>query len=812
MNRYVYIPLVAVLASCAVFKGGKKKTAKTSASQTVQPPAVGKNGVKPYSNVVTPGMITQKGLITVHSTPERDTILLEIDKQLLGRDMLALTYLKKISRDIGIYPGEELDDKAVFFEKGTNDRILLKRRITLADAAPGDIISKAVEGANNNPVMATFPIAAYGKDSGSYVIDITGLFKDGNSFLNNYDNENFTRKMMVNMGTDHNVEDIRTFPTNIMFSFSRTSSVKMNDTASLIPCALETSISLLLLPEQPMARRIKDPRVGYFEIQSLNFQDTVHHVNNLSFVKRWRMEPKPEDVEKYMRGELVEPAKPIVIYIDPATPKQWRSFLIQGVNDWQPAFEQAGFKNAISAKEWPENDSTFDKEDVRYSFLCYLPSKLENAYGPSFVDPRSGEIVQTRIGWYHNIAGLLNSWYKIQVGVNDKRAQQDKLDTELMGQLIRFVSSHEIGHTLGLSHNFGSSSQTPVDSLRSITFLKKYGHTASIMDYARFNYAAQPQDNIPPELLFPRIGDYDKWAIEWGYKYFDKKDVNAERNILFDMTTKRLAANNRLYFGDGERKEDPDPRNLTEDLSDNVAVADSLGFANFRIVMKNMLKWTYNESNPELSAFKFYDKLVGTFMTSMFHMLPNITLNYTDIKTTDSQDPAYRPVPKSLQLQSLRFVCRELLEDYAWIDDPEIINHFFIPLTESFIKDMQRKAMCLFVSPEVLGSIYINEVRFGKENTLSMQEYIDELHNSVWKNMKSVDSDHRNIQRSYVNSLLDILVVNGEMENSDIIAVTNGELNKLIAMIKKSMPLADSQTKDHLLDLQERIYRLTKKS
>ncbi len=268
------------------------------------------------------------------------------------------------------------------------------------------------------------------------------------------------------------------------------------------PITIETNTSFIILPEQPMQRRYVDERVGYFTDWLMEYGDNQQKTKKREFLNRWRLEPKPEDMEKYKRGELVEPARPIVLYIDPATPKQWRKYLILGVNDWQPAFERAGFKNAIIAKEWPENDS-MRMEDARYSFINYFPSPVANAYGPNTHDPRSGEIIQTHIGWYHNVMQLLRNWYMVQAGPNDAGARKPVFDTELMGQLIRFVSSHEVGHTLGLRHNFGSSSMTPTDSLRSKTYLAKHGHTASIMDYARFNYVAQPEDNIPRELLFP---------------------------------------------------------------------------------------------------------------------------------------------------------------------------------------------------------------------------------------------------------------------------------------------------------------------
>ena len=461
---------------------------------------------------------TQKGLFTV--TKAGSDWFFIIPDSLLNREILATVRFTSTPANTGKYGGELVNEQTVYFQKAPDGKMLLRSRLLINKADSVDNINRAITISNEDPIIAAFKIENLANKASK--IKVGSFFLEDNVALGPDRMQKTQMGLQALLPANSYIESIKTFPMNTEVRTVKTwmASSSTNAAAALTgKVTLGLNVSFVLLPSSPMSSRLFDPRVGYFTDDYVYFSDDQQRVEPKRFITRWRLEPKDSaDAERMKRGELVEPKKPIVYYIDPATPKQWRPYLIKGVNDWQKAFEHAGFKNAIVAKEWPENDSTMSMEDARYSCIRYLASPIENAYGPNVHDPRTGEILESHICWYHNVMTLVHDWYMIQAGTLDEAAQKMKYDTDLMGQLIRFVSSHEVGHTLGLRHNFGSSSTVPVDSLRSRAFVEKYGHTPSIMDYARFNYVAQPEDSIPCEGIFPRIGDYDCWAIEWGYK------------------------------------------------------------------------------------------------------------------------------------------------------------------------------------------------------------------------------------------------------------------------------------------------------
>jgi hypothetical protein len=587
---------------------------------------------------------------------------------------------------------------------------------------------------------------------------------------------------------------------------------------------LELNTSFILLPAVPMKKRLFDPRVGYFADEYVVYSDDQQKVDNQEFIVRWRLEPKPEDREKWMHGELVEPAKPIVYYIDPATPRKWVPYLKAGIDDWQKAFEKAGFKHAIEARDWPENDTTMSLEDARYSVLRYFASNIENAYGPNIHDPRSGEIIESHIGWYHNIMEILHDWYMIQTAAVDPRARTMHIDDSLMGQLIRFVSSHEVGHTLGLRHNMGSSSTVPVEKLRDKAWLDVHGHTPSIMDYARFNYVAQPQDSIPESDLFPRIGEYDCWAIRWGYAYVSDAAPKEEAKILDRWTIDSLKANPRLWFG-GEGF-NQDPRAQLEDLGDNSMKAGEYGIKNLKVILPALPKWTWEANDKYDNLDEMYHQVVAQFSRYMGHVLKNVGGIYETFKSVEQSGDVYEPAPKARQQEAIAFLDAQLFTTPRWLLDTAILNKISSPISGDPVGSIQMGVLGSLLSSSRLNTLLLSSNRYGNAHTYTVENLLADLRRSIWKELathQTIDVYRRNLQKTYVESLISILTpatpaVNApgltiffgpNTKNTDLPSIAKAELASLRSQIEAAIPsTTDKLSRYHLVDVAGRIKKV----
>jgi len=647
-----------------------------------------------------PAAQEQKGLFTV-SHAGQDWFFL-IPDSLVGREFLATVRYTSTPASTQTYGGELANEQTVYFQTAPDDKLLLRSRLLIDTADSTDAVSRAIIISNTDPIIASFKVES--RQNGARKIKVTQLFLDDNPALGLSSEAKQRFNLQSPVSGSSYIESIKTFPVNTEVRLVKTwtASQRGNVAAQRTGrVTLGMNISFVLLPKIPMKQRLFDPRVGYFTDDYTLFSDNQQRVEPRRFITRWRLEPKDStDAEKMRRGELVEPKKPIIYYIDPATPKQWRPYLIQGVNDWQKAFEKAGFKNAIMAKEWPENDSTMSMEDARFSCIRYLASPMQNAYGPNVHDPRSGEIIESHICWYHNVMTLVHDWYMVQAGTLDEAARKMKYDTDLMGQLIRFVSSHEVGHTLGLRHNFGSSSTVPVDSLRSKAFVEKYGHTPSIMDYARFNYVAQPEDSITRAGIFPRIGDYDCWAIEWGYKpTWNSYDAVSDHWEMEKLTSERLKGKPRLWFGDGETNRTNDPRCQREDLGDNSMRASEYGILNLKRELRELPAWTYQSGDIDGSNLSsLYTQITNQFYRYCHHVLANIGGVMYDYKTVDEPGNAYTDTPRQRQEEAVKFLKDNIFTEPHWLIDLPYINRLMPDAQAQTIKVGERMTAYIFSS------------------------------------------------------------------------------------------------------------------
>jgi Met-zincin/Domain of unknown function (DUF5117)/Domain of unknown function (DUF5118) len=811
---------------------------KPPSGTTATAPASLKSSPKPYKDVITDKAVTQKGLFTVHKVD--DKWYFEIPDSVFNREILAITRFNKSPAGSRSYGGEKVNEQTIRWEKGPSDNVFM-RVMTIVSVAPDSSqpIAQAVRNSNLDPIAAAFDIKAYGKDSNSVVIDITDFFKLDNLPVS-LGPDLKRRYNLGGISSDRSfISYIHSYPLNTEVRSVKTfssspapSGISSGNSSTSLPAAdvagavtMELNNSFIMLPAMPMRKRIFDPRVGYFASEYSVYNDKQQKVQTSTFIHHWRLEPKEEDMARWKKGELVEPKKPIVFYIDPATPKQWRPFLIAGINDWQAAFENAGFKNAIIGKEWPENDSTMSLEDARFSVVRYFASDIENAYGPNEADPRTGEILTSNIGWYHNVMKLLHDWYMIQTAAVDPRARKMIFDDSLMGTLIRFVSSHEIGHTLGLRHNMGSSSQTPVEKLRDKAWVEANGHTASIMDYARFNYVAQPEDNIGPKGLYPRIGSYDKWAILWGYKMIsDTKSAEEDKKLLNRWIIDSLKANPRLWFG-GEGQ-NFDPRSQTEDLGDNAVKASEYGILNLKKIILQLPVWTKEEADTYENLDDMYTQLVGQFSRYVNHVTKNVGGIYETFKSIEQPGDVYEPTPKTIQEQSVIFLQKQLFETPYWLLDKNILNKISNPSSSEMFANTQGSILSSLLSSSRLFRMEAMSDRFGKGTAYGPEDLVTDLEKGLWKELGitlAIDPFRRNLQKQYVDILISlmnpaqpvfpagvprglIVLFGADIKNTDIPSIARGHLTALRNRIFASANTStDKLSKYHLLDMAERI-------
>lgn len=810
------LPLGATTHAEAKIFERKKKKAQTEVKAA--PAKQNINGLKPYAQVITPKAKSSFGFLTVHKVD--NNYFFEIPDSMLNRDILIVNRISKAptSRQksrVG-YPGDILGSKVIRFENKDNKRILVREYSYRERSENKDGMFQSVRNSNTQPIVANFGIETIKKDSltRNYVINVSVFLQKENPLFS-FDADSKEYIGLLNMvGEGTYIDTLKAFPKNIEISTTVTyqskkgmSNVGFLETGSpRIPLTYELNSSMVLLPEVPMKARLFDPRVGYFTVGYTDFDSNPQGIEYKKLITRWRLEPKDEAA--YLRGELVEPKKPIIIYIDPATPKKWVPYLIQGVNDWQVAFEKAGFKNAIYALEAPTDDPSWSLEDARHSAIVYKPSDIPNASGPHINDPRTGEILETHINWYHNVMSLLRDWYMIQAGTIDEAARKMQLDDELMGQLIRFVSSHEVGHTLGLRHNFGSSHTVPVEKLRDKVWVEANGHTPSIMDYARFNYVAQPEDGITRAGIFPRIGIYDKWSIEWGYRWLPQFQT-PEDEVAFSNQSiiEKLKTDVRYTFG---TESDPnDPRNQSEDLGDDSMLASLYGIKNLKRIVPQILTWSYEPNKSYAGAGEIYSGVVSQFNRYLGHVTKNVAGIYSNSITVEQTDEIAREfVPANIQKRAIAFLNEQLFTTPEWLIDRQLMEKAKI-LPVNVICSLQSGVLARLINKNTLDKMSENEILNGKKAYTSAQMFND-LKKVIWSNLGQSDIYKRNMQKAYVENLINLLDKKGNADKnasgkrpaySEAPAIAHGQLTELKRLATSAASMTSGTAKGHYQNL-----------
>ena len=716
-----------------------------------------------FEKIASESNLVSRGMFNVYAQDGK--YYFEIPVSLLQRDMLVVNKLQRVPfelNDAGVNRGTNYETQMIRFEWNKEEKkIRVRQSRPLPESPENDAITRSVRDNFISPLIADFKLEACNTDSTAVIIQINDIYDGSETSINNvFDNINLGTSAIKDLSR---IMSIKAFPNNIVATSELTT--KVREGMSAVNVTVEVSSSLVLLPEKPMMGRLDDPKVGYFTKDLLYFSDSQQKTEEKKYITRWRLEPKPEDREAYLRGELVEPEKPIVFYIENSTPYRWRKYIKQGIEDWQVAFERAGFKNAIIAKELPDSIAA-NADDINYSVVTYAASSKANAMGPSILDPRSGEILEADIMWWHNVISMVQEWITVQTGAIDPKARGTKLPDEMMGDAIRFVACHEVGHSLGLRHNMMGSWTFPTDSLRSKSFTDKMNSTASsIMDYARYNYVAQPGDGVT--AVSPHIGPYDIFAIEYGYRWYGLPTPEAEKDVLYDFLNKH---NGRLYKY--SEAQDPrsavDPRAQNEDLGDDPVRSSELGIANLKRIVPEIIKWTTTGEKGQTyeEASRLYYAVITQWNNYLYHVMANIGGIYIENTTVGDGVKTYTYVEKEKQEASLDFLLNEVLCYPRWLFDTEISDYTFLLrknptgvieyAPSQILKNTQGYIFWDLLSNDRLMRMLENELKNGKK-AFTVVEMMDKMHNSIFATTikgGTPDVMERNLQKGFLDALI----------------------------------------------------------
>ncbi len=782
-----------------------------------------------------------------------DSILLELPVKLMGRSFLVHNKLLQVPEELNeanANKGVNYESQMVGFEwDQKRNNVVMRQQRVKPTVKPKEVIAQSVADNYIDPVLATLKVQAVAPDSSTVIINVSDLLNGKKNTLNDVFNE-------LNIGTSPNSDlsriiSVKAYERTVVAKSELTTTVTEGHEKVNVTVVVNTN--LLLLPDDLMKRREEDWRVGYFSTPSLEYSDEQQEVKHINYIDRWRLVPK--DTAAYMRGELTEPVKPITFYIDRATPKHLRPHIIKGIEDWNIPFELAGFKNAIRALE-PDDSLDIEGDDLKYSVLTYAASERRNAMGPTTLDPRTGEILEADIIWWHNVQSLIGEWTVVQTGATNPRAHSMKIPEDMLGEAVRFVACHETGHSLGLRHNMIASSAYPTDSLRSPIFMERVGGTsASIMDYARYNYVAQPGDGV--KHVSPSIGPYDLMAINWGYRWYP---AGTDEKLELTKLLASYEGKEYRYSEQQTMRDAIDPRAQIEDLGDDPVKSSKYGINNLKVVARHIVDWSRNDE-PEQSydeAARLYRTVIGQWHRYLYHVMTNIGGIYLErpmiqgTKDVVNVKPAFIHVDKERQRQSVQFLLDEVLCFPEWLFGNEEAKQIYV-LQETpkgtyeqepamLLKNTQNYVLWDLLANERLVRMYQNEWMNG-DKAFTPVDMMQMLHNHIFRktiNGQKLDVMERNLQKSFVDALItaaaeqegiklnkkladEDLMMDSDYElsssksrtismtntqisrTSDALSVKRGELMRILQLLKSRRSSGDLSTQMHYDDVILRI-------
>ena len=770
----------------------KKKSKDTKNEEILE-----KNKTTSYTEFVKKETETDNGLFKVHKNKE--TFLYEIPKSYLGKEMLLVTRIKEIPAGLGggyVNAGSKINTQVIVWE-AYKSKVLLKVKSYNAIANDSLPIYKSVKSNNLEPTIYAFDIKSQNIDSTAVLVDVTKFFSTDVKAITGLPSY-FRKKYKVKKldASRSFIHSIKSYPKNIEvvqdFTFEASAPPSNKNTNTI---TMRINQSMILLPENLMMSRIHDKRVGYFSLSNVDYSSEALKADSKRYIKRWRLEPS--DKAAYHRGELVDPIKPIIYYLDPATPKKLRKYIKQGVDDWQKVFETAGFKNAIMAKMPPtkQEDPDFSMEDIRYSSIRYVASTTRNATGPSVSDPRSGEILESDIIWYHNHLRSYRNRYLLETGAANPSARTLNTSDEEIGEMMRMVIAHEVGHALGLPHNMAASFAYPTDSLRSGSFTQKNGIAATIMDYARYNYVAQPGDkNI---RFIRKLGPYDHYAINWGYRKIQNTTKPAAEIKTLNKWIEDKADNPVYRFG-GQRF---DPSAQREGIGNDQIKSSTYGIKNLKIVAKNLPSWTSDQTNNYEDLSELYAELLSVWSRYVGHVAGNIGGVYEFNKKPSQSGNVYVPVTKTKQKQSLDWVLKNVFKTQRWLLDKNILNKIDEAGYLEMIAKYQNRSLRTLLNAKTLKRMM--DAQVIQENNFAAIDMVAALRKGIFSETyttKNVDIYRRNLQKSFI-AAMKRLMDDTSIKNTDISSIVRGELTTLKYQLNSASKRAINKiTKYHYKD------------